>query len=102
MKEVKFRVPHGCDLRDAEKKIERICAGRGLTQTMKGSQSKFPGCVHWHYKNGSQRGTLELTLWREENRIWATVQEGRKAEWIDGELPRLKKEIEQAIAARKG
>lgn len=102
MKEVEFRVPRGPDLRDAEKKIERICEKRGLTRSMKGSQSKFPGCVHWHFKKGPQRGTLELTLWSEENRIWATVQDGRKAEWIDAELPELRKEIEDAIAPRKG
>lgn len=100
MKEVEFSVPPECDLRSAERLIEAVCSERGLLMTMKGSLRMFPGSVHWHYKNQSQRGTLELTLYVAGGRIWAQVQNGRKAGWIDVELPALQKTIETELRVR--
>jgi hypothetical protein len=94
MREVHFAVPRDADLEAAEKMIERICAERGLTLAMKGSLAAYPGCVHWHYKRQKQKGTLELTLFPRDRRVWAKVQDGRKAPWIDEELPRLQAAIE--------
>jgi hypothetical protein len=62
MLEVEFSVPRKCDLKAAERLIEGVCTRRGLQIAMKGSQSKFPGCIHWHFKREKQKGTLELTL----------------------------------------
>jgi hypothetical protein len=101
MNQVEFRVPRGSDLADTENLIEKICAGHGLKLTRKGSLAKFPRSVHWHYKKCSGRGTLELTLWRERGRIWASIQDGRKAEWIEEELPELRKAIERGLGAEK-
>lgn len=83
MKEIEFAVPRGCDLGSAEEIIETICAQEGLLLAMKGSLSTYPGCVHWHYKNQNEKGTLELTLYVPERRIWAKIQDGRKAPWIE-------------------
>jgi hypothetical protein len=83
MREVEFSVPQKCDLKLAERLIEEICGGRGLQVAMKGSQSKFPGSIHWHYKREKQKGTLELTLFPANRWLWAKVAEGRKAPWID-------------------
>jgi hypothetical protein len=97
MREVEFSVPQKCDLKSAGRLIENICARYGLQIAMKGSQSKFPGCIHWHFKRDKQKGTLELTLFPDGRRLWAKVAEGRKAAWIDSELPRLKREVEEAL-----
>jgi hypothetical protein len=97
MKEVEFSVPSGCDLGSAERLIEAVCLRRGLQVTMKGSLATFPGSIHWHYKNQSQKGTLELTLHVPSGRIWAQVQNGRRAEWIDLELPGLQRAIEREL-----
>lgn len=99
MKEIEFTVPRKCDLARAELLIEKICARRGLVVSMKGTQSRFPGCIHWHLKLGKQSGTLELTLFIRQRRIWAKVQEGRKAAWIDEELPQLRRAIENKLKA---
>jgi hypothetical protein len=97
MREIEFAVPRNADLLGAEQVIERICARRGLILAMKGSLSSYPGCVHWHYKRQKQKGTLELTLFARDRRVWAQVQDGRKAPWIDQELPGLQLDIERAL-----
>lgn len=97
MKEVEFTVPMNCDLGKADKLVEEICVRRGLQLAMKGTSASYPGSIHWHYKQPKQKGTLELTLFPLERRLWAKVQEGRKAPWIDEELPRLRRAIESAL-----
>jgi len=100
MKEIEFHVRSGCNPANAEKVIERVCEERGLILALKGSLAKFPGSVHWHYKKEG-RGTLELTLLRDGRRLWAKVQDGRKAKWIEDELPHVRKAIERKLRKRK-
>jgi hypothetical protein len=97
MREIDFAVPRNADFVRAERLIEKICARRRLVLAMKGSLSSYPGCVHWHYKRPAQKGTLELTLFARDRRVWAAVQDGRKAPWIDEELPGLQAAIELAV-----
>jgi hypothetical protein len=97
--ELEFAVPEQYDMAGAEKLIEKVCAGRGLGVAMKGSLKGYPGCVHWHYKRPGHKGTLEITVYPEARRIWAQVQDGRRAPWIDAELPRLQREIEGELHA---
>ena len=101
MKDVEFLVPRGSNLEDAEEKIEKSCAGRGLRMMMKKPLGKFPGSIHWHYKKNSEPGTLELTLWCEKHRVWATIHDNRSAEWIEEELPGLRKAIERELVTRR-
>lgn len=100
MREIEFHIPKQCDLTAAEGVIERACAESGLVLGMKGSLASYPGSVHWHYKMGKQTGTLELTLYCKESRIWAQVQDGRRAAWIDVELPKLQQAIERGLRGR--
>ena len=99
MREIEFAVPHNADLTQAAKSIEKICAQYQLILAKKGSLAAYPGCIHWHYKRQKQKGTLELTLFARDRRVWAKVQEGRKAPWIDEELPALQWAIERALQA---
>ena len=55
----------------------------GLLVTMKASLAKYPGCTHWHLKRATDPGTLEVTLWPQETRLWASIQDGRTGPWID-------------------
>lgn len=100
MVEIEFRVPAKFAPRRAERIIERIAQTFGLIEAMKSPLASFPGSIHWHYKKKGESGTLELTLWPAEKKIWAQVQEGRKADWIFGELPRLRRAIEAALRSR--
>jgi hypothetical protein len=97
MQQVEFTVPKTCDLATAVEKIEQVCAAQGLTMSMKTSQAAFPGSTHWHYKNKKLKGTLELTLYIPARRVWANVQSGRKAPWIDALLPVVQLEVESAL-----
>jgi hypothetical protein len=100
MKEFEFHVPTECDLSGAEDMIEKAAAERGLHIGMKGSLAAYPGCIHWHFKIQGQKGTLEITLYLKDRRIWAQVQDGRRADWIDAELPRLRHAIENKLRQR--
>ena len=64
-----------------------------LMVSMKGTLAKYPGCTHWHLKRGRERGTLELTLWPAQRRLWLSVQEGRRAGWIAGAAEALVAEL---------
>ena len=97
MDQIEFSVPPRCNLAAAESLIESVCAAHGLDLAMKASLAGYPGSVHWHYKQPKQRGTLELTLLRDDRRIWAQVHTNRKAPWIEAWLPRIRKEIEQGL-----
>jgi len=83
MQEVEFKVPAEFAFAEAEALIESVCAAHGLDVAMKTSLASFPSSVHWHCKNKKEKGTLELTAFARDRRIWAQVQSGRKAPWIE-------------------
>jgi len=74
------------DCREIERAIDQVIDESGLNTTLRASLRKFPGCIHWHLKRGVESGTLELTFWPRERRAWFTIQDGRKAAWIDEQL----------------
>ncbi len=77
-------------------RVESVFASHGLTMTSRGSVKSYPGCTHWHWTNGNERGTLEVTLWPAKRRLWFKVQAGRRAAWIDRLVPVLKAALERA------
>jgi hypothetical protein len=97
MTEFEFTVPQGSSLSAAAALIEKACLGCGLRVSTRATLSSYPGSIHWHLKRGLQSGTLELTLWEAKRRVWARVQDGRRAEWIDEALPRVKDAVETAL-----
>ena len=92
-----FAVPQGCGLSGAASLIEKACLGCGLRVSTRATLGSYPGCIHWHVKRGIQSGTLELTLWEAKRRVWASVQDERRAAWIDEALPRVKDAVETAL-----
>jgi hypothetical protein len=74
--------------------VERAAAAEGLIQTLKGTLVKYPGCIHWHYKKGKQPGTLEITWFPRERRLWFKIAHNRNNAWIDEAVPRLRRAIE--------
>ena len=81
-----------------ESVVEAACVAEGLRLTLKDTLAKYPGCVHRHFKKGVQIGTLEVTWWETQPRLWFSVQAGRKGEWMEAALPRLKRALEKAMA----
>jgi hypothetical protein len=102
MQEFEFKVPATFDFTGAEALIESIGAAHGLGVAMKTSLASFPGSIHWHYKNKKDKGTLELTVFPRDRRIWAQVQSRRKAPWIEIILPRVQKDIEHELRRSRG
>jgi hypothetical protein len=96
MTEIEIAVPSPL-FTDALRRIESVIQLLGLRVTMKGTLTGYPGCTHWHLKLGRQRGTLELTLWPRERRVWFSIHDGRTGEWIGAMAPRLKKAIETCL-----
>lgn len=71
------RLPPNAWLEKIKKLVERTCRDSKLDLKMKCPLVEYPDSVHCHYKNGKQVGTLEITLWKKEKRLWFSVQERR-------------------------
>jgi hypothetical protein len=97
MMEVEVDIPVHTQSVSISRVVEQACASDGLTLTLKGSLAKYPGCIHWHFKKGKERGTLEITWWDQENRLWFKVAAGRTGVWIEETVARLKEQIEHNL-----
>jgi hypothetical protein len=85
------------DLSSAESIIERSCMLEGLRMTVKRPLTKHSGKIHWHFRKGTESGTLEITLVPEERRIWFSVHSNRKGPWIQASIDNLKPTIEHGL-----
>lgn len=86
MREIEIPIASNADLQAVERSIDRAISDSGLDVTLRASLRKLPGCVHWHVKRGREPGTLEITFWPQERRAWFTIQDGRRAGWIDEQV----------------
>ncbi len=94
-----FEINFSLDATPSEALIENCCAENNLQIALKGTLAKYPGCVHWHLKQGKQRGTLEVTWWPSQRRLWLSIQAGRRADWIEEAAAHLKRAIEEKLNA---
>jgi len=97
MLEVELQIPDGVETKTVIRVVEQVCASQDLTCALKGTLVRYPESVHWHFKQGRRKGTLEMTWWESEHRLWFKVAEGRRSKWIDERLPRLKEQIEKSL-----
>jgi hypothetical protein len=97
---VSIRLPPKVSFSKVAREVERRCAREGLRVTLKGTLAKYPGCVHWHFKKGAERGTLEVTLWEQERRLWFKVHAGRRGAWMEAVIPRLQHALQFEWASR--
>jgi hypothetical protein len=97
MVEVEVDIPAHAQSASIPRAVERACATEGLTLTLKGTLAKYPDCVHWHFKKGKERGTLEMTWGERKNRLWFKVAVGRTGAWVEETAARLRKQIERAL-----
>lgn len=73
--------------------IEQAAAAQSLTQTLKGTLARYPGCLHWHFTKAKLGGTLEITYWPSTGRLWFKVAHNRQKPWIEKSIPLVKKSI---------
>jgi hypothetical protein len=81
--------------------LERVLKQAGLRVTLRGTLAGYPGCTHWHLKNGRERGVLELTYWPGGKRIWLSMQDGRRGGWVMRSARDLKSQLELKVANSK-
>lgn len=98
MQHIEVRVRAAAGLSAAERLIESLSEAEGLSVTVKGALRTYPTSVHWHFKKGSGRGTLEVTWWKSAGRIWFTVDRGRSAPWIRMSVRRMRTALERRLA----
>src|ERR1700722_16350196 len=94
VKKLDVQIPANAVLERITVALDAAVGESGLTVVLLGTLKTFPGRVHWHLKRGRERGTLEITWWPKQRKLWIKVQAGRTAAWIDEMTPRLKKAIQ--------
>ena len=99
MRRIRISIADNASMPSAAR-IERAIDRCGLGVSMRGTLAKYPGCAHWHLKKGRERGTLEVTLWPSERRLWLSVQSGRTAPWIDEAIKQLKAALAELLNQR--
>lgn len=82
-----------------EKTIEGIFRMAGLSITLKTTSAKFPGSIHWHLKKGRERGTLEATVWPSQSKLWFSMQDGRRGDWVMDAAHQMKEQMERSLRA---
>ena len=76
-------------------KIESAFSAMSLTMTLHGTLRQYPGCHHWHLKQGQEPGTLELTWWPEKNRLWFKIASKRRGEWMESAISAFQSSLER-------
>src|ERR1700704_6112521 len=90
MREIEIAIPTDQTPTGFAKRIVKLLAAEGLRIALKGELRQYPGCTHWHFRHATLPGTLELTFWPRERRLWFTIQSRRQADWIDPIVKRVK------------
>jgi hypothetical protein len=97
MREIELSLPRGLDECEVEQAIDRAIKVRGLSLSLRGSLKKYPGCVHWHVRNGRESGTLEITWSPQRQRAWFSIQSARSAEWIEEAIEQLAQTVQREL-----
>ncbi len=80
-------VGENLDVLEFTAKLNRVGTELELSCTMRGTLAGYPGCVHWHFKRGEEKGVVEVTLWK--GNAWVTVQAGRSTAEVEALAERL-------------
>jgi hypothetical protein len=56
----------------------------------------YPGATHWHIRRLGAKGTLELTYWPTQSRLWFAIHANRRAEWLAPAIDDLTARLIQA------
>jgi hypothetical protein len=97
MEEYPIQIEPIFDAEQIEIAVERCSRGLGLLETMKSTLAKYPGSVHWHFKKPHASGTLEVTHWPSGNRLWISVQRGRRADWLEELVPSMERCLQNVL-----
>ncbi len=83
---------------DVEEVVKEATSLLGLTISMLGTLSSYPGSKHWHFKSGKKSGTLEVTWYPRENRLWISYHENRIGDgWVKDQALDLGEMLERRL-----
>ena len=99
---LEVELPEVGGLDQVEKIVEQTCTSRKLHMTVKVSLRSYPGSVHWHFRKAAKSGTLEVTFWEQERRLWLSVHVNREGEWTTTEMKALKTALDAEFMRRLG
>jgi hypothetical protein len=99
---VNVDLPPKLDFRLVEPIVEKYCRLAGLSETVKTTLLGYPGSIHWHFKKGTERGSLEITLWEKGKRLWLSVDAGRGGTWTQDTMVELKSKLERQLKKEAG
>jgi hypothetical protein len=102
MQDLEVKIPISADLSNVEVLVERICRSRGLQTQVKKPAASHRGSTHWHFKKGTEKGTLEVTYWPQERRLWVSVHANRSSGWTSKESAEVKSALESELERRSG
>ena len=91
------KLPVEGDLDWVEGAVERTCRSLGLQLKVKKSLRSYPGSKHWHFNREGERGTLEVTFWEQERRLWLSVHSNRTGAWTEAFIIDLKSTFESYL-----
>ena len=94
MKSVEIKLPTIFDESEYVNRIETIIKQLSFTINTKTTLDSIPGSIHWHIKNGHEKGTLEATIDIYKPRFWLSYHDNRYADWIDEAIVRIKLALE--------
>lgn len=97
MREIEIRIPPTASLDHADALVEGCCQSVSLRLTLKDTLKQYPGCIHWHYKQDDEKGTLEITLWRAKRRLWFKISAGRQGAWMEAVIKELTGMLETGL-----
>lgn len=97
MREIDIPIALTAPLDHVDTLIENCCQSLGLRLMLKDTLKQYPGCLHWHYKQGHEKGVLEITLWREKRRLWFKISAGRQGAWIEAAVNELTEVLETML-----
>ena len=98
MNAYELQLDHDSDV-DVRALIEEAALTLKLVTTQVSTLAKYPGCIHWHFKSGSLRGTLEVTYWPDRSRAWLSYRLGREAPWLAPAIDEFKDFVEDRLRA---
>lgn len=96
--EIDVDLPARMDLSIVLPLIKEVLRDSQFVVSLCGTLQSYPNCGHWHLTKAGSKGTLELTWWATQPRLWFKVASNRSAVWIEEALPELKIKLESALS----
>lgn len=94
MREIHVEVPQDWPTASVLGKVGAVLEASELILASSSTLKSLLGSTHWHLQNGADKGTLELTWWPHNRRLWFSVHANREGPWIDDAIGLLSADLQ--------